>query len=204
MATIFREPIEWCDIWIRSAEKSGHPRCLCIGDSITRGYYGGVDQRLMDRFESARLATSRFLTDPVYHQELALVMEQYRFQVIHFNNGLHGWDFSEADYEDGLHRLVDLLRRVQPSARLICATSTPVRVAGDSSRFDARHERVVARNRLLTGVMSAQRIPINDLFSLALARPDWSADDGIHFNAAGCAGLAEAVAAAIASRHADR
>lgn len=197
MTTIFREHIEWCDIWIRSAERTGKPRLLCIGDSITRGYYGGVEKLLMDRYEPARLATSRFLTDPVYHHELALVLGQYRFQAIHFNNGLHGWDFTEADYEDGLHRLVDLLRRLQPSAKLICANSTPIRVPGDTARFDPRHERVVVRNRLVAGVMAARGIPVDDLFSVALAQPGWFAGDGIHYNETGCAGLAAAVAACV-------
>ncbi len=197
MTTIHREATEWCDIWLRSADRNGLPRLLCIGDSITRGYYPAVEKGLEGRFACARLATSRFATDPVYHQELALVLGQYRFAVIHFNNGLHGWDFSEDDYREGMLGLVELLRRQQPGAKLVCATSTPIRLPGDSERFDPRHQRVVVRNRITSGIMAVERIPLDDLFPLALARPDWFAGDGIHYNESGCAGLAAAVCASV-------
>lgn len=199
MTTIHREATEWCDIWLRSADRTTLPRLLCIGDSITRGYYPQVEKLLEGRFACARLATSRFCLDPVYHQELALVLGQHRFAAIHFNNGLHGWDFSEDDYREGMLALVELLRRVQPAARLVFATSTPFRLAGDLARFDARHQRVVERNRIAAGIMAGAQVPIDDLFPLALARPDWFAGDGVHYNEAGCAGLAAAVAASVAA-----
>ena len=69
-----RERIEWCDIWITDAEKEGVPRVLLIGDSITRGYYGEVEKLLAGRAHCARLTTSRCVSDPVFFDELSLVL----------------------------------------------------------------------------------------------------------------------------------
>jgi hypothetical protein len=41
-----RERFEWADIWVTDADKSDLPRVLLIGDSITRGYFDGVEKQL--------------------------------------------------------------------------------------------------------------------------------------------------------------
>src|ERR1700742_965094 len=92
-----REAIEWCDIWISHANETNLPRVLLIGDSITRDYYPEVEKRLAGKALVARLATSRFPADPMLAKEIALVLDGTRFDVIHFNNGMHGWHYSEAD-----------------------------------------------------------------------------------------------------------
>src|ERR1700760_4024215 len=92
-----RESIEWCDIWISHANETNLPRVLLIGDSITRDYYHGVEKCLDGKAYVARLATSRFASDPVLLEEIALVLDNNKFEVIHFNNGMHGWQHSEAE-----------------------------------------------------------------------------------------------------------
>lgn len=200
MTTIHREHIEWCDIWVRSAGKTGNPRALFIGDSICRGYYPQVEKLLEGKAECARVATSRFVCDPVYQQELALVLDHYRFPVIHLNNGLHGWDYSEADYADGVHRLLEFVERAAPSATLIWASSTPVYQSGDLTRFNPWHERVIERNRLAAAIVGSHGIPINDLFNLALGKTAWFCNDGVHYAAEGSAQLAAQVAEHVAAR----
>src|SRR5437868_14877310 len=93
-----REAIEWCDVWITHANETNLPRVLLIGDSITRAYYPEVEKRLTGKAFVARLATSRFVADPVLLKEIALVLDGTRFDVIHFNNGMHGWQHSEGEY----------------------------------------------------------------------------------------------------------
>ena len=63
---------------------------LLIGDSITQGYYGQVAERLKGKASVARLTTSKSVGDPALLAEVALVLGQCRFDVVHFNNGLHG------------------------------------------------------------------------------------------------------------------
>ena len=85
-----REAIEWCDIWISHANETNLPRVLLIGDSIARDYYPEVEKRLAGKAFVARLATSRFVADPVLLKEIELVLTGARFDVIQFNNGMHG------------------------------------------------------------------------------------------------------------------
>src|SRR5690348_11046894 len=70
-----REAIEWCDIWISHANETNLPRILLIGDSIAREYYPEVEKRLAGKAFVARLATSRFLADPVLLKEIELVLD---------------------------------------------------------------------------------------------------------------------------------
>ena len=50
-----RERIEWMDIWVTDADKNDLPRVLLVGDSITRGYFGGVEKQLQGKAYCARL-----------------------------------------------------------------------------------------------------------------------------------------------------
>src|SRR5580658_9892873 len=85
-----REAIEWCDIWISHANETNLPRVLLIGDSIVRDYYPEVEKHLAGKAFVARLATSRFVADPVLLKEIALVLDNTKFDIVHFNNGMHG------------------------------------------------------------------------------------------------------------------
>ena len=54
-------------------------------------------QRLDGKAFVARLATSRFVADPVLLKEVELVLSETKFNVILFNNGMHGWQHTEAE-----------------------------------------------------------------------------------------------------------
>ena len=121
-----REGIEWCDIWIAHANETNLPRVLLIGDSIARGYYPAVESALGGKAYVARLATSAFLTDSMLHQQIALVLDNTRFDVIHFNNGLHGWQHSEAEYRRAFPGFLATIQKHAPKAKLIwAATNSP-------------------------------------------------------------------------------
>jgi len=81
-----RERIEWIDIWVTDADKTDLPRVLLVGDSITRGYFGGVEKHLAGKAYCARLTTSKCVSDPTFNDDLKLILNQYKFSVIHFNN----------------------------------------------------------------------------------------------------------------------
>ena len=81
-----RESIEWCDIWISHANETNLPRVLLIGDSIVRDYYPEVEKQLAGKAFVARLATSRFVADPVLLKEIESVLSGGKFDVIQFNN----------------------------------------------------------------------------------------------------------------------
>lgn len=190
-AKLHRERIEWCDIWFTDAEKDALPRVLLIGDSITRGYFDGVEHALKDKAYLGRLTTSRSVCDPVFFDELTLVLRQYPFAVIHVNNGLHGWDYTESEYRAGFERLIAALKKDAPSAKLICGNTTPVRE--DPAKPD-KMPRIAERNRIATELCASSNIPVNDLHAIVSAKPSYFSGDGVHLNDEGRAALASAVA----------
>lgn len=187
---LHRERIEWCDIWHTDAEKAALPRVLLIGDSITRGYFDGVEKALAGKAYCGRLCTSRSVGDPVFFEELALVLKQYPYSVIHFNNGLHGWDYTEDEYRAGFEKFVAALKELAPGARLICGNTTPVKEAEKLPRIDAR-------NAIAAAACAATEIPVDDLHAIVMAKPAYFSGDGVHLNDEGRAALAGAVAKAV-------
>ena len=106
-----RERIEWADIWVTDADKNDLPRVLLVGDSTTRGYFADVEKRLAGKAYCARLMTSKCVSDPSFADEVQLLLKHYKFAVIHFNNGLHGWGYTEPQDRDGLVKTLDTVRK---------------------------------------------------------------------------------------------
>ncbi|HEY1190437.1 MAG TPA: hypothetical protein VGE74_22580, partial [Gemmata sp.] len=103
---VVRESIEWLDVWVPGNGVRDQPRVLLIGDSITRAYYKSVEDTLKGKAIVCRLATSKSLGDPGLLDEVKLVLGQAKFDVIHFNNGMHGWGYSEDEYAKALPELI--------------------------------------------------------------------------------------------------
>jgi hypothetical protein len=188
-----RESIEWCNIWVTGANQSDLPKVLLVGDSIVMGYYQRVADGLKDKAYCARLATSKSLGDPTLLDEVKLVLSQNRFAVIHFNNGLHGWGYTEDQYEDAFPQLLATLRQCAPKAKLIWATTTPVRHAKQLERFDPLTVRVQARNDAAEELVKKAGIPIDDLYTVVEKHPEYYGPDGVHFNPKGVTALADQV-----------
>jgi hypothetical protein len=182
-----RETIEWCDIWISHANDTNLPRVLLIGDSIVRDYYPEVEKHLAGKAFVARLSTSRFISDPVLLKEIELVLEGTKFDVIHFNNGMHGWQHTEAEYRKAFPKLIKTIRAHAPKARLIWATTTPVRDGkGVTSDTKAKYsdERIAARNAIAAEIVTAHNIPTDDLNAAMQGHPEYHSDN-VHFNGQG-------------------
>lgn len=194
-----RERIEWIDIWVTDADKDDLPRVLFVGDSITRGYFGGVEKHLAGKACCARLTTSKCVSDPTFNDDLLLLLKQYRFSVIHFNNGLHGWGYTEDQYRDGLLRTVAAVKEYAGDARFIWATTTPMRESSDLQKFAERTERVKERNKLAAEIIKENGVSTNDLFELVKDHADWTSPDGVHFNGQGNEALAKQVAESVAA-----
>ena len=197
-----RERIEWSDVWVTDADKADSPKVLLIGDSITRGYFGEVEKHLAGKASCARLTTSKCVSDPFFADEVQLLLKQYKFSVIHFNNGLHGWGYTEEQYRDGLVKLMDTLKEHAAGAKLIWATTTPTRNSNNLEQISERTERVKVRNQMAAEIMQQRGVPTNDLYGLVEQHADWQSHDGVHFNAKGKAAQAKQVADCIL-KHCD-
>jgi hypothetical protein len=179
---IHREPIEWRDIWVTGADAGVLPRLLLVGDSIARSYFAQVEQELQDDYRCARLTTSTCVCDRAIEKELDLLLADYRFAVIHFNNGLHGWDYGDEEYGKGFGRVLDFITLRSPHSRLIVASTTPVRRTDKPDELDPVTDRVRERNRLACEAAARRCLPVNDLFGSVLDHPEYFAQDGVHFN----------------------
>ena len=182
-----RESIEWCDIWISHANETNLLRVLLIGDSITRNYYPEVEKHLAGKAYVARLATSRFISDPVLLQEIALVLDNTRFEVIHFNNGMHGWQHGEKEYDVAFPKLLATIRAHAANAKLIWASTTTLKTSKVLPSGDQSHssdERIAARNAIALAYIKPAGIDFDDLNSLVKGHPEYHSDN-VHFNELG-------------------
>jgi lysophospholipase L1-like esterase len=194
---VVRENVEWLDVWVPGNGVKDQPRVLLIGDSITRGYYKTVEDALKGKAVVCRLATSKSLGDPGLLDEVRLVLGQATFDVVHFNNGMHGWGYTEEEYAKAIPDLVAAIRKGAPNAKLVWASTTPVRVAGKVEQLDPKTDRVKARNTAAAEVMAKEKIPTSDLFGLAADKPELFSNDGVHLNAKGSTAMGEQVAAQV-------
>jgi len=181
-----RENIEWSDIWLPHTTEHALPRVLLIGDSITRNYYPIVEKLLDKKAYVCRLTTSQFISDPLLIGQITLFLDQMHFDVIHFNNGMHGWDHREDDYRAGFPAFLAAIRDHAHGAKLIWANTTPVTLAAHPDQYDsARTDRVKARNAIALEAVSAVGIPVDDIFALMLPHPEYHDNSGIHFTEIG-------------------
>lgn len=110
-------------------EKKDLPRVLLVGDSICNGYKDEVRRLLDGRMTVSYWISSYCVTSPGYLRLLSFYLDEAKYDVVHFNNGLHSLQTNEADYEKGLRAALTLIRAKQPAAKVIWATSTPLKDA---------------------------------------------------------------------------
>lgn len=190
---IHREEIEWSNIWLSGVGKIDKPHILMIGNSITKSYAPIVSDCFSDSVYCSYLTTSKSLGDPLFIKEVEMVLSQIDFDVIHFNNGLHGKGYSEVEFIDSFKSLLMTIDNKAPDAYLIWATITPVRKSGELFVFDEFNHRVMERNSMVLQLINDKDILVNDLYGILKERPDLYLSDGIHFNPDGCKMIASEV-----------
>ncbi len=181
---IVHEKYEWSDMWVTNADvETGAPRVLLVGDSIVRGYYGGVEKNLGEGVNCARYSTSKFLSHPDSLAELGVMIKRFHFDVIHVNNGLHGWGYTEAQYEAGVEALIAFIKKESPESTIVWCMTTPVRDSQDLSKPDAdKQARVEARNAIAAAIMKKHEIAIDDLYAVVVEDDANFSPDGVHFS----------------------
>jgi len=197
------EAIEWCDLWQPNQTKSGLPRVLLIGDSITRGYYPVVQKQLEGKALVDRLSSSAFVSDPMLLAQVAMVLDNTPYDIVHFNNGMHGWQHSEEEYRAGFPAFVETIRKHAPSARLIWASTTPLKESVPVKPGEPRpsDERIAARNTIALEIVKPQGIAVDDLYTPMVGHPELHPEkDKVHFNAQGTELLGRQVAGEIAKQ----
>ena len=195
---VAREPIEWIRLWLPNVDKKDLPQVLLLGDSITQAYYEDVSADLKGKAYVGYLTSSLSVGDPMRPQQIALVLKNCRFDVIHFNNGLHGKGYTEEEYARHFPQFVKTLQAKAGGAKLIWTSSTPVRTGKDMAEFAPFTKRVAARNEIAADYMRKAGIAIDDLYAAVLHHPEYYlGGDGTHPNPQGRAAEARDVASSI-------
>lgn len=179
---------------------------LLLGDSIRMFYCPYVKEILKEQCnvvwpeENCRftLYTLRCISDWI-----SLTPNPEDVTLIHWNNGL--WDMTRhtldgeplvslPDYERNLKRIIFELRNRYPNAKIVFATTTCV----DPKIGFIHPNDVVEYNKVAVRLMQENNIPVNDLYSLMAAHPEFiRQDDLIHETDEGAQALASQVAECI-------
>jgi hypothetical protein len=194
------EKNDWSNIWIENANQSEKPRILFVGDSITEGYYPFIEVYLSQDFSLGYYVTSKFLGNPDYQTELTTILDRYDFEIIHINNGLHGWDYSIQEYQKGLEDVKKILDDHAPNALIIWCMTTPIRVEENLEYLDKLNQDVILRNQAALEILGKNGVIINDLYQEMLKHPEYYRD-GYHFNSAGKGFQAKVVGEFILAYH---
>ncbi len=203
------EEIEWT--WeVRPAPPNPRlPNILLLGDSISRNYYPEVKQDLLGVANVYLMASSICVGDPRLPKEIAEFarMEDVQFAVIHFNNGMHGWTYTEAQYEAGFPEFLHAVHGIAgKNTTLIWASTTPVRLDDPNGATNARIDK---RNSIAEAFVRAKGIEIDRQNALMLKHQDLYDDHDqglVHFNPKGSDmqgdQAAALIRAALATQHA--
>ena len=179
------EEIEWT--WeVRPASPDPKlPNVLLVGDSITRNYYPEVKEQLAGAANVYLMATSASVGDQRLLRQLAEFSsaEAVEFSVVHFNNGMHGWTYSEAEYREQFPSLLSELRTIAGKAVLVWATTTPVK---EDTLPGPTNARIDARNSIAQTLVKAAGILVDDQHQLMLGHRDLY-QDPVHFDRRGSA-----------------
>jgi hypothetical protein len=177
------EKIEWTYTDRPETPNAALPNVLLVGDSITRAYYAATAKALEGRANVYYFATSVSVGDERLQPQLA---EYFRmiavpFVVVHFNNGMHGWGYTEEEYRRYFPELIEAVHRGAPKAKLVWATVTPVRKDKEGGATNAR---IDARNAIAAGFVKREGIAVDDQHALMMGHQDLHADD-VHFTPEG-------------------
>ena len=176
------------------------PNVLLLGDSLSRNYFPQVTRDLAGVANIYLMASSTSVGDPRLPRQIRefAAMENVPFRIVHFNNGMHGWGYTEAQYKAAFPEFLRTVRSLVgmnagKTGALIWANITPV----EPNAFNgASNSRIDARNAIARSFIDAAHIPIDDQHALMLQHQNLH-QDTVHFNTAGSNLMGDQVAGTI-------
>jgi lysophospholipase L1-like esterase len=181
--------------WDFVADDPKLPRVLLIGDSVSRGYTLAVRAALVGKANVHRAPENCGPTANGLKKLDAWLASAgpAKWDVIHFNFGIHDRATPLADYTDRLSKIVTRLQST--GAKLIWASTTPI---PDDVAKKQTAASIVERNTAAAALMAKHAVAIDDLFTAItphLAKLQNPHD--VHFTSAGYVFLGSEVAQSI-------
>jgi lysophospholipase L1-like esterase len=173
------------------------PRVLLIGDSVSRGYTAAVRTALAGKANVHRAPANCGPTASGIKNIEAWLTDHpggEKWDVIHFNFGIHDRGTPVADYTARLEQLVQRMK--QTGAKLVWASTTPI---PDNPEAKQAAASIVERNAAAAEVMQKHGVAIDDLFGFISPRlAEAQLPKDVHFNAKGYDLLGQKVAESVA------
>ena len=171
------------------------PRVLLIGDSVSRGYTQPTRKVLAGKANVHRAPANCGPTASGL-KNLDAWLGAGKWDVIHFNFGIHDRATPAADYVKRLEEIV--VRLEKTGAKLIWASTTPI---PDNPAQKQTAVSIVEKNALAAEVMKKHGIPTDDLFGAMTPRlKEFQPPLDVHFTGAGYDFLGAIVGEAILGR----
>jgi len=164
------------------------PNVLLIGNSVMNGYKNIVIPGLKEKMNVDYWLTPKHLKSEFLFEDLATIVRYRKYDVIHFNIGLHGWQkgrIAKNEYVPLLEKYVSTLKENAGDARLVWGSITPVTETGKSELNSEINPTITKRNGLAKKLMNKLNIPVNDLYELVADKLELSKGDRFHWNPAG-------------------
>ena len=184
--------------WDFVADDPKLPRVLLIGDSVSRGYTLAVRAALAGQANVHRAPENCGPTaNGLKKLDTWLASAgPGKWDVIHFNFGIHDRATPLADYTA---RLTQIVTRLQSTgAKLIWASTTPI---PDDPAKKQTAGSIVARNTAAAALMAQHGVALDDLFTAITPKlATLQNPHDVHFTAAGYAFLGQHVATSIAAQ----
>ena len=121
-----QEGIDWSRFSMYDARQEGRPKVLMIGDSICNANHRSVKEILNGKYDISFWASSMDATDPDFIYALNLVLEQAPYDIITYNNGLHGHK-PLAQRVKAIENSIKFILEKMPNSKLIIVGTTPIK-----------------------------------------------------------------------------
>jgi lysophospholipase L1-like esterase len=172
------------------------PRVLLIGDSVSRGYTAAVRKALAGKANVHRAPANCGPTASGIKNIDAWLTDHpggEKWDVIHFNFGIHDRGTPVADYTARLEQLVQRMK--QTGAKLVWASTTPIPDNPEQKQTGAS---IVERNAAAAELMQKQGVAIDDLFGFITPRlAEAQRPKDVHFKDEGYELLGQKVAESV-------
>lgn len=181
---MINENTEWSNTWIVNTKDTKLPKVLLIGDSHVERYYPVVTGKLGAAVSCSKFTTSKSLGDPAFIKQLESVLMLCNFDVIAFNNGLHGVDYNIEAYLTSA-QIVHAMLKKNARKSVVWINSTAIREKDNIAVFGVRNQQIVERNKFLYDFTKANNIALVDFYAATADKLDFYTSDGVHFNQTG-------------------
>jgi lysophospholipase L1-like esterase len=156
------------------------PRVLLVGDSVSRGYTQPT-RKVLEGKANVHRAPANCGPTASGLKNLEVWLGEGKWDVIHFNFGIHDRGTPAADYVKRLEAIVARLEKT--GAKLIWASTTPI---PDNPAQKQTAQSIVEKNALAAEVMKKHGIPTDDLFAAMTPRlKEFQPPLDVHFTGAG-------------------